>query len=68
MGVAKNAELVNYFKDRHVRLLEPDEDPLESAPYRCENSPAKAEGSSAGTGQESGAKSQPEINLMGGKS
>jgi hypothetical protein len=33
MGIAKNEELLHYFKDRHVWLLEPDEVPLKLQPY-----------------------------------
>jgi hypothetical protein len=68
MGAAKNVELINYFKDRHVWLLEPDENPPKLAPYDCEDSPAKTEGVSAGTGPECGAKSEPGVNPLGGES
>jgi len=33
MGVAKNQELINYFKDRRVWLAEPDEKPVRVTPY-----------------------------------
>ena len=68
MGAAKNVELIDYFKDRHIWLLEPDENPPKLAPYRCENSPAKTEGVSAGTGPECGAKSEPGVDPLGGES
>jgi hypothetical protein len=33
MGAMQNIELINYFKDRHVWLLEPDRDPRKLLPY-----------------------------------
>jgi hypothetical protein len=39
MGMAKNEELLQYFKDRHAWLLEPDENPLKLVAYACALSP-----------------------------
>jgi hypothetical protein len=33
MGAAKNQELIDYYKDRKVWLVEPDEKPLRVTPY-----------------------------------
>jgi len=68
MGTVSNAELIDYFKGRHVWLLEPDENPPRLSPYPFENSSGKAGSASSGTGPESGAESQPASNLTGGKS
>jgi len=39
MGVAQNEELIKYFKDRHVWLVEPDEKPPRLSPYPLAVSP-----------------------------
>jgi hypothetical protein len=39
MAAAKNEELIQYFKDRHAWLLEPDEKPLKLIAYQCASSP-----------------------------
>jgi hypothetical protein len=33
MGVARNQELIDYFRDRQVWLAEPDRDPAQWEPY-----------------------------------
>jgi hypothetical protein len=33
MGLAQNKELIDYFKDRHVWLVDADEDPPKLSPY-----------------------------------
>ena len=33
MGAAKNQELIDYYKDRRVWLVEPDEKPVRVTPY-----------------------------------
>ncbi len=48
MGAAQNAELINYFKGRHVWLLEPDEDPPRISPYPPADLPATSKEGSAG--------------------
>ncbi|MGA2076984.1 MAG: hypothetical protein ABSH52_26130 [Terriglobia bacterium] len=68
MGAAKNAELINYFKDRHVWLLEPDEDPPRLSPYPFEESPPKARSASAETKPVSSRQSGPVSNAPSGKS
>jgi len=68
MGVAKNAELINYFKDRHVWLLEPDEDPPRLSRYPLEESPAKARSDSAERKPVSTRPSGPVSNAPSGKS
>ena len=35
MGAEKNEELLEYFRDRHAWLLEPDEKPLKLVAYEC---------------------------------
>ena len=39
MGAERNAELIQYFKDRHVWLLEPDNKPPKRFAYECASSP-----------------------------
>jgi hypothetical protein len=68
MGAAKNAELINYFKDRHVWLLEPDADPPRLSRYPFEESPAKASSDSAETKPVSSRPSGPVSNAPSGKS
>ena len=38
MGAEKNEELLEYFRDRHAWLLEPDEKPLRLGAYECASS------------------------------
>jgi len=68
MGAAKNAELINYFKDRHVWLLEPDQDPPRLSPYPFEESPAKARSDSAERKPLSSRPSGPVSNAPSGTS
>jgi len=68
MGAAKNAELINYFKDRHVWLLEPDEDPPRLSRYPFEESPAKARSASAESKPLSSGQSGPASSVPSGKS
>jgi len=39
MGAARNEELINYFRDRHVWMVEPDDNPPRLLPYRASPSP-----------------------------
>jgi hypothetical protein len=39
MGAAKNQELIEYYKDRRVWLIEPDEKPLQLTAYACGSCP-----------------------------
>jgi hypothetical protein len=39
MGTEKNEELLKFFKDRHVWLLEPDNKPPKLIAYKCTSSP-----------------------------
>jgi hypothetical protein len=68
MGEAKNAELISYFKDRHVWLLEPDQNPPKLSPYPCAGSPAQARGDSAATKPASSRPLGPVSNAPSGKS
>ncbi len=40
MGAAKNRELIDYFKDRRVWLVEPDEKPVRLTAYSCSSCPS----------------------------
>ena len=44
MGPARNQELIHYFKDRQVFLLEADETPVRSLPYSVANLTSEAAG------------------------
>ena len=66
MGAEKNAELINYFKDRQVWLLEADEDPPKLSPYPA--SPAKAKEKSVEAEPAINRQSRPVTNPSGGKS
>lgn len=35
MGITQNKELLQYYRDRHVWLLQPDENPLKFSSYNC---------------------------------
>jgi hypothetical protein len=52
MGVAANQELLDYYKDRHVWLFEPDEKPERLSPYQSDS--ALGKGVSAPHGNSSG--------------
>jgi hypothetical protein len=52
MGDAQNAELINYFKGRHVWLVQPDEDPPKLSPYSVAKLPVTVKGHSASTASE----------------
>jgi hypothetical protein len=39
MGAARNEELINYFRDRHVWMVEPDGTPPRLLPYSGSPSP-----------------------------
>jgi hypothetical protein len=40
MGAEKNQELIDYYKDRRVWLVEPDERPVRVTPYSCTSCPS----------------------------
>ncbi len=54
MGAAQNADLISYFKGRHVWLLEPDEVPPKLSPYPVASPPVMANGQSGGRWSTSG--------------
>ena len=41
MGAAKNQELIDYYKERRMWLVEPDEKPVRVTPYAKAAGPAK---------------------------
>ena len=51
MGVAKNQELIDYYKDRKVWLVEPDERPVRVTPYAPNMSSARPTRSGKSSGQ-----------------
>jgi hypothetical protein len=42
MGTAKNQELIDYYKDRRMWLLEPDEKPVRVTTYSCTSCPSSS--------------------------
>ncbi|SPE31689.1 conserved membrane hypothetical protein [Acidobacteriia bacterium SbA2] len=50
MGAAQNAELIDYFKERHAWLLEPDETPPRLTPYSVARPPVGLTGGSQDLG------------------
>jgi hypothetical protein len=42
MGAEKNQELIDYYKDRRVWLVEPDERPVRVTPYSCTSCPSSS--------------------------